>query len=265
MNQGTLLVSRTDLKGIITYVNDEFVNISGFTRDELIGENHNIVRHPDMPPVEFKDLWLTIKALRPWQGLIKNRTKFSGYYWVETNVMPVFKNGKVHEYLSIQRVPSRTKVEKEKLLHALLNTDTAFIKPAALAPLVKAIKKTSVWKRMVKVFGNASGLNLNEAAGNFQCVLYSIEMGSYLAQAEGDVSKAMRVNQKQDKVHAGVIVANNHFEIIYMNNSLLETIKKALSNVDSFHKDPAGQYRPLTILKAPYPLELHIAGQVIKL
>ena len=66
MKKGQILVSRTDLKGIMTYANDEFVALSGYSRDELMGKNHNIIRHPDMPPAAFEDLWLTLKALRPW-------------------------------------------------------------------------------------------------------------------------------------------------------------------------------------------------------
>jgi methyl-accepting chemotaxis protein len=73
LKKGTILVSRTDLKGRITYANDAFIEISGFSRDELIGASHNIVRHPDMPAEAFEDLWSTLKKLRPWQGLVKNR------------------------------------------------------------------------------------------------------------------------------------------------------------------------------------------------
>jgi methyl-accepting chemotaxis protein len=75
MKDGTILVTRTNLKGVITYANDAFVEISGFSYDELIGKNHNMVRHPDMPAVAFQDLWDSVKALRPWSQLVKNRTK----------------------------------------------------------------------------------------------------------------------------------------------------------------------------------------------
>ncbi len=77
-----LLVSRTDLKGVLTYANEEFIAISGFSREELIGKSHNVVRHPDMPPQAFEDLWKTLKAGRPWRGMVKKRTKSGHFYWV---------------------------------------------------------------------------------------------------------------------------------------------------------------------------------------
>ncbi|MDP1665987.1 MAG: methyl-accepting chemotaxis protein [Methylobacter sp.] len=148
MKKGGLLITRTDLKGVITYVNDEFINISGYTRDELIGAEHNIVRHPDMPAAAFEDLWRTLKALRPWNGLVKNRAKSGDYYWVDANAMPVFKNGKVHEYLSVRRAPSRENIEKAERLYRQLDAKTATIRPTGLAAMVKSIKEMDVWKKM---------------------------------------------------------------------------------------------------------------------
>ena len=107
MKQDEILVTQTDLKGKITYANDAFVAISGYSREELIGANHNIVRHPDMPPAAFEDLWQTLKAGKPWTALVKNRTKSGDYYWVEANITPVFSNGVVQEYLSARYAQCR--------------------------------------------------------------------------------------------------------------------------------------------------------------
>jgi len=96
------LVSCTDLKGIITKANDAFVEVSGFSREELIGKSHNLVRHPDMPEAAFADLWSTVKAGLPWRGLVKNRCKNGDFYWVEAFVVPIKENGQVTGYMSVR-------------------------------------------------------------------------------------------------------------------------------------------------------------------
>jgi methyl-accepting chemotaxis protein len=103
LTDATLIVSKTDLKGRITYVNQDFLQISGFTEAELIGEPHNIVRHPDMPGEAFEDLWRTLKEGRPWTGYVKNRCKNGDYYWVLANATPIWENGQVTGYLSVRR------------------------------------------------------------------------------------------------------------------------------------------------------------------
>jgi len=106
--ESELIISRTDLKGNITYVNETFAMISGYEADELIGKTHNIVRHPDMPKSIYKDLWETIQSGKSWQGFVKNRRKDGGYYWVNAEISGVYKDDKLVEYKSL-RIP----VEKE--------------------------------------------------------------------------------------------------------------------------------------------------------
>ncbi|MEK7791781.1 MAG: PAS domain-containing methyl-accepting chemotaxis protein, partial [Pseudomonadota bacterium] len=108
----TLILSTTDTKGRITYVNQTFLEVSGFSEDELIGKAHNIVRHPDMPPEAFSDLWTTLQAGKPWTGLVKNRRKNGDYYWVLGNATPLIENGNIVGYLSVRTKPSRQLVEK---------------------------------------------------------------------------------------------------------------------------------------------------------
>jgi methyl-accepting chemotaxis protein len=103
VNPNTVLVSKTDTKGVITYANQAFVEVGGFSEAELLGQSHNLVRHPDMPPAVFAELWETIAAGRPWTGIIKNRARNGDHYWVEANVAPVLRNGVVDEYLSVRR------------------------------------------------------------------------------------------------------------------------------------------------------------------
>ncbi|HJV75646.1 MAG TPA: methyl-accepting chemotaxis protein, partial [Noviherbaspirillum sp.] len=104
------IVSKTDLRGIITYINRDFVNISGFSEEELLGSPQNIVRHPDMPREAFEDFWCTIKSGKAWTGLVKNRCKNGDHYWVEANAAPILENGKMVGYTSIRIKPSREQV-----------------------------------------------------------------------------------------------------------------------------------------------------------
>lgn len=147
LKKGTILVSRTDLMGRITYVNDAFVEISGFTRDELIGAEHNIVRHPEMPSEAFEDLWGALKQLRPWQGLVKNRCKNGDHYWVEANAMPLFKNGKVYEYLSVRHPPRRDLIPSTELRYKKISKGEVKIKPTGLNAIFKSIGEIAIEKK----------------------------------------------------------------------------------------------------------------------
>ena len=97
------IVSRTDKDGIITYVSDSFCRISEYTKEELLGKPHNIIRHDDMPRAAFKELWETIKQGDKWQGYVKNRTKYGKFYWVEATVTPFVKDGKMLGYKSVRK------------------------------------------------------------------------------------------------------------------------------------------------------------------
>jgi aerotaxis receptor len=108
--EGKPLISQTGTDSRITFVNKEFASVSGFSRDELLGAPHNLVRHPHMPAQAFANLWATIKEGRPWEGSIENRTKTGDRYWVRANVTPVTEDGAVKGYISIYGRPSREKV-----------------------------------------------------------------------------------------------------------------------------------------------------------
>lgn len=127
---GHYLVSLTDLKGIITTANDHFVQLSGFDRNELIGKNHNLVRHPDMPPQAFADLWRTVKQNKPWRGVVKNRAKSGDFYWVDAFVVPVRKNGEITGYMSVRSEPTREQIRAAEQLYSQLNRTGAPIKQA---------------------------------------------------------------------------------------------------------------------------------------
>ncbi|UJB30190.1 MULTISPECIES: PAS domain-containing methyl-accepting chemotaxis protein [Chromobacterium] len=112
------IVTKTNLKGQITYANRAFIDISGFSEEELIGQPHNIVRHPDMPQAAFDDLWSTIKTGRPWKGLVKNRTKQGHFYWVEAYVTPICEGGQPVGYMSVRSAPSKQQTADAEQLYA---------------------------------------------------------------------------------------------------------------------------------------------------
>ncbi len=114
------IISVTDPRGIITYVNDTFVNISGFTREELIGQPHNIVRHPDMPSEVFALMWKKIKDGKPFVGMMKNRCKDGSYYWVNAFVIPIIANGQIVGYESVRCRPTRGMVRRATAAYAAL-------------------------------------------------------------------------------------------------------------------------------------------------
>ncbi|WP_037587082.1 PAS domain-containing protein [Stenoxybacter acetivorans] len=109
---GRLIVSTTDTKGVITHANDAFVIMSGWSREELMGSLHSILRHPDMPRAAFKDLWDTISTGTKWHGYVKNLRKNGGFYWVYATVVPNVRNGEIKSYTSVRRKPSRTKINE---------------------------------------------------------------------------------------------------------------------------------------------------------
>jgi aerotaxis receptor len=153
---GKYLVSRTDLKGIITTANSVFVEMSGFSMDELIGTNHNLVRHPDMPPQAFADLWTTVKAGRPWRGIVKNRCKNGDFYWVDALVVPVIQADRITGYMSVRHKPSREQIAQADALYQKLNAG------AARLPTPGLWQKTSLRS---KFFGAVSFMVLANILG----------------------------------------------------------------------------------------------------
>lgn len=115
------LISSTDLSGVIIHCNDAFEAISGYSRSELIGQHHNIVRHPDMPTEAFEIMWQHLKAGRPWMGLVKNRCKNGDHYWVSAYITPVTEHGEVVGYESVRSCPGRLDIERAEQLYTRMN------------------------------------------------------------------------------------------------------------------------------------------------
>ncbi|MEQ6885744.1 methyl-accepting chemotaxis protein [Salicola sp. Rm-C-2C1-2] len=115
------LISSTNERGVIKYVNDAFVEVSGFREDELIDQPHNLIRHPDMPPTIFEHMWNHLKAGKPWMGLVKNRCKNGDFYWVSAYVTPIRRNGRITGYESVRAKPKREWVDRANRVYARLN------------------------------------------------------------------------------------------------------------------------------------------------
>jgi aerotaxis receptor len=122
---GETLVSTTDLQGRITYCNPAFIRVSGFTREELLGQPHNLIRHPDMPEEAFRDMWVTIASGKPWSALVKNRRKDGSFYWVQANVTPLLQGDQPQGYMSVRTEPSREAVAEAEALYAVMRAEKA--------------------------------------------------------------------------------------------------------------------------------------------
>lgn len=123
--KGKLIVSRTDTTGVITHANQAFIEMSGYTREELIGQPHYILRHPEMPAAAYKGLWETIEQDKKWHGYVKNLRKDGCYYWVYATIVPNVRQGKIVGYSSVRREPSRAKIaESEALYQQLLREES---------------------------------------------------------------------------------------------------------------------------------------------
>lgn len=115
------ILSTTDLKGAVTYANAAFLEVAEFGLDELIGKNHNLVRHPDMPAAAYQDLWSTIKAGNSWMGIVKNRCKSGDHYWVDAYITPIEQDNRIVEYQSVRFQPKRERVERAEKTYQTIN------------------------------------------------------------------------------------------------------------------------------------------------
>ncbi|OBP15898.1 chemotaxis protein [Rheinheimera sp. SA_1] len=106
------LISTTDTRGVITYANAAFCQVSGYSNDELVGKNHNLVRHPDMPKAAFADLWQNLQQKKSWRGMVKNRCKDGRYYWVDAFVTPIYQQQQLVGFQSVRRAPERNLINR---------------------------------------------------------------------------------------------------------------------------------------------------------
>ena len=120
-----VIISQTDDKGVITYANRKFCEVSGYRADELVGQPHNILRHPDMPSAVFTKMWDTIKGGQAWNGLVKNLRKDGRFYWVETEILPIKSDNEkeIVGYIAARKVASRKDIQESDELYQKMLQD----------------------------------------------------------------------------------------------------------------------------------------------
>ena len=195
------IVSKTDPKGIITFVNDKFCEISGYSKDELIGKPHNIVRHPDMPKSAFKDMWETIKSKKIWRGKVKNRKKDGGFYYVQTTITPIVDyNGNIIEYIGIRTDVTDIELVKEELESSLNTSNKNFLQAYKLSKeYEKAIEDSSIVSRtdvngvityVNEMFCKISGYSKDELIGKKHSIVRDPDTPSKLYKKMWDTITA---------------------------------------------------------------------------
>lgn len=174
MRPGGRLITTTNLKGVINYCNDEFAEISGFTRDELLGQAHNIIRHPDMPPSVFQGMWDHLKAGKAWMGVVKNRAKNGDHYWVSAYVTPIREGGQTVGYESVRVAPTRDQIARAERLYRSLSAGKSAV--SFSGRLTSVLR--SGWPFLLSLVISAAAVTLLNQPG---LVLSGIVIGHLLA------------------------------------------------------------------------------------
>ncbi len=222
----TKLISTTDLKGKITYCNEAFEAVSGFTQEELVGQPHNLVRHPDMPQEAFRAMWDRLKEGKPWIGAVKNRCKNGDFYWVSAYVSPLREGNNIVGYESVRTLPSRDVVRRAELAYAKLK-----------AGKTARTWRTAIWKPWVAVALALMSLPLFIAAGSFD-VMIEMAGAALLAFMSGavvtmsvvvakmrELSKSSSNDSLASYVYTGGDAPLNRIEMMIISQRLkLETV-----------------------------------------
>ncbi|NPA10630.1 MAG: PAS domain S-box protein [Epsilonproteobacteria bacterium] len=217
----TTIISKTDLKGNITDVNEMFEKISGYKKDELIGKPHNIVRHPDMPRSIFKKLWATIEGGKIFRGTIKNKKKDGGEYWVLANVIPIKdEDGKIMEYIAIrQDITKRIQAQKES--ENLLKNFITYMKRKLQTPLFRINKYlTMLGDEKKEVIAIKRELN------NIQLLMNNLEVANELKDG------AENLDIKPIPLEKIVKYLYNKYKPLYNKKMLISIEDKGVVNAD---------------------------------
>ncbi len=267
--QGTI-VTKTDLKGVITYANDAFVDMSGFDREELIGSSQNIVRHPDMPPGVFADMWRTLKSGATWKGMVKNRCKNGDHYWVNAFIVPVKQNGQTVGYMSVRSPASRQDIAQAEAFYQKLGKDGVI---PAKRRSVMSVFSQRILAMLVYTLLTALAAWLEPAAAKVACVAASAALTLYMGQrawrgrsrqqqltqaleliAEGKLTTPLATDRLDEvgRIEAGLATMQVHIKV------MIDDLSAAASLM---HANSQGLHRLMSQLMERFAQQSHeVAG-----
>ncbi|WP_299787113.1 PAS domain-containing methyl-accepting chemotaxis protein [uncultured Shewanella sp.] len=228
---GDELISNTDKHGVITYANQKFIEISGYSEAELIGHNHNLVRHPDMPRAAFEELWSKLKSGQSWRGVVKNRCKDGRFYWVDAFVSPLFENGKIIGYQSVRIAANPSLIRQAERLYRRLkdgkNIDTAL---------------SLNQKRLLSALCTTSGLLIAGALWGWGviaagAVLMAINLAIFYDEAFRVPANLMKMKRDYDSVSRFIYCGNDTssllgFQMMMQKAKLQGVLGRAQDNAD---------------------------------
>ncbi|SEL75311.1 methyl-accepting chemotaxis protein [Halomonas daqiaonensis] len=241
LHEEHFLISRTDLKGRITYVNPAFIEVSGFSREELLGSPHNIVRHPDMPEAAYQNLWDTLAAGESWKGLVKNRRKNGDHYWVDASVSPIVEEDRLVGYASVRVKPDPIEVDKADKAYALINKgkgsrftlERGQLRRRGLGSRLSRLNLRSLRARVVTMVVVAGLLLLASGALG----LFGLQVSGERLQAldrDGlqDVARLQQIDQLATRAHQS-LSRNDRFMLLENKDQHLEELQEIESSLDT--------------------------------
>lgn len=239
LEEGQYILSKSDLKGSVTYVNRTLIEMSGFTEAELMGQPHNMLRHPDMPPEAFRDFWATLKSGKAWSGIVKNRCKNGDHYWVMANASPIFQNGTVVGYMSVRSKPDRKMVDAaDELYRKMRNKETNVtmkegrVIPSGLKGVLHRIDEIRLATRMAIIFAvtlslwlivGGLGLNGIKSAERDIADITEQRMRANSLISQMSASYGVDIIDAVNKANAGVISSNQAITLIEKAETSIES------------------------------------------
>ncbi len=235
------LVSETDLKGIITYANDIFCEVSGYKREELIGQNHNIVRHPDVSPKIYAEMWETIQNKKLWKGKLKNLSKDGAAYYVKSTVFPILdEDGNIEKYVASRFLVTEDETEKHKLKKYIMHQKSQQVKHEK--QLKEEFDDAVHYAKMQKDQQVAKFIHeLNEQIKNLR-VKHSDDRGRILT-LENSLKEALNKNddlqmsyqERISKLHKTAVLAVEEYQKIKKRSDIVnEKYEKAQEGIKTF-------------------------------